>query len=400
MVSVEVLGGRAGFAKIAGEWEVLAGHTFTSVFQQPAWFEAWLDVYPPSKVAVVTARDGGRLVGVLPLGKVRNDARGMYLSQVTLFAQSDYQPLLVAPEYLEAVLPQLLDKAFQHFGKRGVYWFPNIPATDPSLEVLRRFLADRGMPYFEQSEVAPRLRLEGRDFETLEKAWKSSHRIDVRRQRKRLAEQQGSMELWEPSSIEEGIPVLREFFKVHDEKWLAQGYPGRFQDPKQQELFLAIWRRLFGKGVHFSTVRCGTLDVSYGFGFSSGGWLEWFRPTYRSEFHNLSPSKIHIALLLEKGCREGWQGMDFLLGEEPYKLAWANEQMTSVSVQAGFSELSPTYFWFSKGKPYVRKKLASDYMKLQAAIQKWKKGPVAEAAPAESKPDSAKPESARSDGEK
>jgi CelD/BcsL family acetyltransferase involved in cellulose biosynthesis len=310
----------------------------------------------------------------LPLGKVRNDARGLFFSQVTLFAQSDYQPLLVEAGYMETVLPQMLEAAFRHFGRRGVYWFPNIPETDPSLEVLRQHLRKQGMPFFEQSEVAPRLRLEGRDFDTLEKSWRSSHRIDVRRQRKRLAEQQGSLELWTPQSVEEAEPVLREFFKVHDEKWLAQGYPGRFQDPKQQALFLAILRHLWGKGVHFSTVRCGTLDISYGFGFFSGGWLQWFRPSYRSEFHGLSPSKIHIALLLEQGCREGWEGLDFLLGEEPYKLAWSNETTRVVSVQAGFRESSPAYFWFSKGKPFVRKKLATDYMRLQAAVQKWKKG--------------------------
>jgi CelD/BcsL family acetyltransferase involved in cellulose biosynthesis len=236
--------------------------------------------------------------------------------------------------------------------------------------VLRKYFEERRMPWVESSEVAPRLRIDGRDFETVELDWTASHRKDVRRQRKRLAAERGPLEFWQPSSVEEAEPVLAEFFHVHDEKWLAQGYPGMFQDPRQQKFFRAVLRRLWGCGLHFSTVRCGETHVSYQFGFFAGGWLQWFRPTYRPEFGVYSPSKIHVAMAIEEACLRQWNGIDFLLGEEGYKQMWANDSMKVISLHAGFHRFAPSYFWFSQGKPWVKDRLANRYMGAKAWLQK------------------------------
>jgi CelD/BcsL family acetyltransferase involved in cellulose biosynthesis len=368
---VQVSEGASALKAVSAEWEILVGNSFTGAFTKPGWFFAWLETFRPRKIAVVTARDGDRLVGILPLARFRTDARGLYFTQVAPLARGDYQPPVVAPEWASTALPAMLDAAIAHFGRWGVFWWPNIPVTDPSLEVLREYFQSHKMPFVEDREVAPRLRLDGRDFAGAEKLWSSSHRVDVRRQRKRLAEK-GPVSLWQPATLAEAEPVLLDFFKVHDEKWLAEGFPGMFQRPEQRQHFQAIFRHLFGKGLLFSTVRCGDVDVSYGVAFFAGDWVQWYRPSYRSEFHKFSPSKIHIALLIEEACRLGWQGVDFLLGEEPYKKVWSNDKMEVVSVYAGYSEWAPSYFWFSRGKPYVKQRLAVSYMRAQAWFQKRK----------------------------
>jgi len=371
MISVEILKGAAALDAIPEEWERLVGDSFTAAFSNPGWHLAWVDAFPQQRIAVVTARDEGRLVGILPLARFRTDARGLYFTEVAPLARGDYLPPVVAPEYVATALPAMLDAAFAHFGRRGVFWWPNIPVTDPSVPVLREYFQAHKMPFVEDREVAPRLRLDGCDFAAAEKMWSSSHRIDVRRQRKRLAEK-GPVSLWQPATYAEADAALTEFFKVHDDKWLAQGFPGRFQDPKQQQHFRAIFKRLWGRGLLFSTVRCGDVDVSYGVAFFAGGWVQWYRPSYRSEFHNFSPSKIHIALLVEEACRLHWQGIDFLLGEEPYNNLWSNEKMEVVSIHAGFSQWAPSYFWFTRGKPYVKRRLVLYYMRTQVWWQRRK----------------------------
>jgi CelD/BcsL family acetyltransferase involved in cellulose biosynthesis len=378
VLKVEILKGKAGLEAVAADWEQLVGDPFTAAFSKPAWYLAWLDAFEQREIAMVTAREEGRLVGILPLARFRTDARGLYFTEVAPMARGDYQPPVVNPEYAAEALPAMLDAAVAHFGRRGVFWWPHVPATDPSLDLLRSYFKARNMPFVEDREVAPRLRLNGADFAAAEKMWSSSHRVDVRRQRKRLAEK-GPVSLWQPSTLEEAEPVLSEFFRVHDEKWLAQGFPGMFQEPHQQRHFRAILKQLWGKGLYFTTVRCGDVDVSYGVAFFSGGWVQWFRPSYRSEFHNYSPSKIHIGLIVEEACRNNWQGVDFLLGEEGYKKAWSNETLEVVGFHAGFSEWAPSYFWFTRGKPFVKERLGGQYMRARAALQKWRKGdPAAE----------------------
>src|SRR3974390_1329226 len=132
MISVGVKRGRVAFEDIAQEWESLVKDSFTSVFSSPAWYLASLDAFPYRNLAVITARDGGRLVGVLPLARFRTDFRGLYFPQLAPLARGDYQPPVVDSDLASEVLPLMLDKAFDYFGRRGVLWWPNVPATDPS----------------------------------------------------------------------------------------------------------------------------------------------------------------------------------------------------------------------------------------------------------------------------
>src|SRR5690606_2114929 len=98
-----------------------------------------------------------------------------------------------------------------HFRKEGTFLFPSIPTDDPSLPVLRDWLRSKGYPSTEESETAPRLRIDGMSYEQLEKTWPSNRRKEVRRQRKLLGEH-GEVSLWRPASVEETMPVLHEFF--------------------------------------------------------------------------------------------------------------------------------------------------------------------------------------------
>lgn len=369
MISIRVSQGRSALEGISGEWETLVGDSFSAAFSQPAWYLASLDAFPAQNVAVVSAREGERLVGVLPLSRTRTDAKGLYFRQIAPIARGDYQPPVVAPELADSVLPRMLDAAREHFG-RGVIWWPNIPVTDISVGLLRNYFRSRKMPWVESGELAPRLRLDGRDFAAVEKDWPSSHRRDVGRQRKRLAAERGPLSLWQPATIAEAEPVLTEFFRVHDEKWLAQGFPGMFHSLDQQKHFRAVLHRLWGRGLHFSTVRCGDIDVSYQFGFFAGKWLQWFRPSYRTEFGVYSPSKIHVAMAVEEACRQRWNGVDFLLGEEGYKKLWANDSAEVVSFHAGSHQWSPSYLWFARGRPYVKSRLAGDYIRARGWLQR------------------------------
>ena len=369
MISVEVTEGVDAFRRLAHEWEVLVNDSFAAVFASPGWYLAALNAFQVHKVAVITARIDGRLIGVLPLARIRTDARGLYFSHVTQPARGDYQPLITRPDLTTVAVPAMLNAAIRHFGRHGVYWFPNMPSKDPCVESIRSFCLERGMPVMEEKETAARLRLEGMEISAIQQKWSASHRKDVRRQFKRLSEL-GPVSVWQPVSLAEAGPVLEEFFRVHDEKWLSQGFPGMFGDATQRRHYRAILQELWSRGVHFSTLRCGSIDVSYHFGFFSGGWLQWYRPTYRHEFGSYSPGKIHIAMLIDEGCRSKWKGFDFLLGAEAYKNLWCNEEIEVTSIHAGFYSWAPSFFWFSRGKPFVRRRFQLTYLRARAWRQK------------------------------
>lgn len=372
-VIIDILPDLAAQQALAGEWDAAVPQSFAAVFSQSPWYFAWRDAFPAKEAVVVTARLGDRLVGVLPVAKIRTDARGLYFSEVTNFTGADYQVPVLADGASPEVLPRMLDAAIDHFGREAMYRWANIPDCAGTGEAIAAHLGRRGMEVCERYNVAPRIEIRGRSFKELEASWSANHRTDVRRQRKRLAEK-AALTLWQPPDLGSAQSLLEEFFEVHDEKWLAQGHPGRFQDVSQETHFRAIVKRLWGRGLHFSTVRCGPENVSYAIGFFSGGWIQWYRPTYRREYQNYSPGKVHIGLMVEVACREGWQGIDFLGGPEPYKFQWANDQLRTVDYFASARRWSPAYQWFTRGKPYVRNRIGPAYARWKARVQRLRSG--------------------------
>src|ERR1700730_5749465 len=109
MISVQIAEGRESLEALTDEWDALVGDSYTAAFSRPFWYLAWLDAFPGGRIAVITAREDNRLVGVLPLARFRTDARGLYFRLVAPLARGDYQPPIVAPDVLTMALPAMLE---------------------------------------------------------------------------------------------------------------------------------------------------------------------------------------------------------------------------------------------------------------------------------------------------
>jgi CelD/BcsL family acetyltransferase involved in cellulose biosynthesis len=369
VLTIHIARDRQALQAIAADWEALVGESYTATFSRPPWHLAWLEAYPPLGIALVSARSDGRLVGVLPLALVRSDVRGLYLPLVTSIARGDYQPPIVDPAMAAEVLPAMLDTAMEHFGSRSVYVFPNIPAKEPTLEILLSWLRSRGMAYAMTTDIAPRIRIGGRSYAQLEGTWSARHRREVRYKRRRL-ETLGDVRLWQPRTLEEALEAMQDFFAIHDEKWLSQGHPARFHDASSRRYFLAVARHLWNRGLHLSALRCGTANVYYSVSFISGGWVLLYKPASRIEYHKYSPGTVFISLLLEHACRSAWEGIDFLLGTEEFKSHWSNEALPVVSLCAASRARSLAFQWFTRGRPYLLEHVQPAMARVKARLQR------------------------------
>jgi CelD/BcsL family acetyltransferase involved in cellulose biosynthesis len=259
----------------------------------------------------------------------------------------------------------MLEKTWEILGRSGTFIWPYLPIGSAALPVMREVIKRNNLLSVETKRVCPQLIFE-KDYSSMEKLWKRNHRTNVRRNRKRLAKQ-GQVRLWTASTKEEIRQLLPEFFQVHDDIWHSRSLPGKFHDPLMRKYYYHMVECLWDKGLHFSTLMCSGDHISYHFGFLSGGWLLYYKPTYRIQYQNFSPGKVHVSYLIEEGIKAGWKGLDFLQGNEPYKLQWSNEKMQTVSFVIGLRRLSPSYFWFSYGNPLAKKRFGTLYFKLKAA---------------------------------
>lgn len=374
MFDVSVIEDMEGVNALAREWGELVEGSVTDevygvpwVFSRPEWHLSWLEAYGSAcRPRVVVAREGGRLAGVLPLARTRGrcvDFFSTFLEPLTGYF-ADYQTPLLA-KGREGALAPMLDAAFQRAEGQVLVW-RNLPLTHPAAQGLRDYFADQGWPVVAEESVCPYLRLTG-SYAEAEQIWKGKLRQDVRRRRRNLG---GRLEL-EVIRREEDIPAwLKGLFATHRQKWLAESQPSEFASQTHQDYYRAMARRMFGKGLHLSSLLLDGKRVSYHFGFLSDGWLYFYKTAYDKEVAKESPTKLHVSLLMELGCAEGWRGFDFLQGDEPYKFGWTRHSLPCVSLVAGIGKGGLKYSWHARWRGQAKSALGSAVNTIRCATQR------------------------------
>ena len=371
-LKLKIYSNQEAIDNLAEEWSSLEPNSCWAIYSRRGWFMAWWKTFGHrARLIIVTARANGKLVGILPICQRRTDKHGLFfhIAEPLSGAQADYQCPIVKSGWEEVALPAMFEKVWDAIGHSGTFIWPNLPIENAAVSTIRDLIKRNNLLSIERKEVCPRFVFE-KDYNSMEKLWSQNHRTDVRRRRRRLNEK-GMVRLWVATTKDEIKQILPEFFQVHDSKWHSQGLPGKFDSPLIQRYHYNMVDYLWDKGLHFSTLKCNGKHISYHFGFLSGGWLLWYKPTYRIEYQNFSPSKVHVSYLIEEGIKAGWKGFDFLLGDEPYKNKWATQKMETTSFIIGFRRLSPSYFWFSCGKSLVKRKFWRPYAKMNFTKEKF-----------------------------
>ncbi len=374
MFEISLVEGLEGVVGLAPEWRALVEDSITDevygapwIFSRPEWHLAWLEAYGSAcRPRLIAARAEGRLVGLLPMALTRGryvDFFSTYLEPMTGYF-ADYQTPVLA-KGCEAALEPMLDTAFQGAEGQVLLW-RNLPLTHPEARRIPDYFAARGWPVVTEKSVCPYLRLSG-NYAKVEKRWKSNLRQDVRRRRRKLA---GSLSL-EVIERAEDVPAwLEDLFAMHQRKWLSESQPSEFANQTHQDYYRILARNLFGKGLHLSSLLLDGRRVSLHYGFLSEGWFYFYKPAYDKEFASMSPTKVHVSMLMELGCANGWRGFDFLQGDEPYKLQWASESIPCVSLVAGIGKGGFKYYWHSRWRSQAKSALGPTVKTIRRATQR------------------------------
>lgn len=177
--------------------------------------------------------------------------------------------------------------------------------------------------------------------------WGKKHKPSTRIRR---LQKEGNVTLWIAQSRQEVLDRLPILFKLHQEKWHAEGKPSQFDSARDKELFVSFARYLPENLVHYSELRLNDDLLSCHFGFFNSGWVYWYKPAYDRDYEKFSPGAVHIALLAQHGVERGWQGIDFLQGDESYKYRWANNSLEATYMTIATKLGYPWWFW----ETYIR----------------------------------------------
>ena len=264
-------------------------------FTHPAWLIPWWRQFGTGTPHIVTRREQGRLVALLPTYWL--DGRALPIGAGT----TDYTDWLAEPGQDPSALdlPQPLELL-------------EVPPTSP----LRRLPGT-----WTTASVCPALSLPP-TLDAFHAALPPRTLRKLRMNRNRATRAGGvTIETATPATAS---AALEDLIRLHQSRWTAQGEPGTLADP----LVLAWHRESVPLLAQAGLLRLQVLRVDnvpaaaiYAL-LARPGRLLFYMSGFDAAFADLSPGTLLLAAMLEAAIAEGRTEADFLRGSEAYKYTW------------------------------------------------------------------------------
>jgi len=308
---------------LAPAWnELLAGGITNAPFLRYEYLATWWNSlgggeWQDARLAVVTASENDRLVGVAPLFLTTNrdgQAALMLLGSIEI---SDYLDLIARPETLSPFLGGLLDWLGSAYPEAWsvLDWY-NLPDGSPSLPGLKAEADKRGWTYAEQVyQPTPSIPLPG-DFEVYLETLDKKQRHEVRRKMRR-AEESGRSVRWyivdEPNRLDDEMEAFMALMAQDPEK-------AAFLTPAMRAQMKASAQAAFHAGylqLAFLEVDGEKACAYLNFDYANRIWV--YNSGLDRRFMDVSPGWVLLGYLLEWANRNQRSEFDFMRGDEDYK---------------------------------------------------------------------------------
>jgi CelD/BcsL family acetyltransferase involved in cellulose biosynthesis len=315
MMRLEPLTSQTSIDRLVPEWQALWRRVPNATpFQSPEWLVTWWRFFGNKAPLLLTARDGRRLIAVLPL-YVYEEAGCRKLLPIGI-GLSDYLDVLVEPGHSEAVGALLGVLAEHHSGWDECY----IPELPPEAALLAAQSPANVLEHPSTGETCPVLSLPGA-IDRLHEVVPRKTLRDLRQARRRAAAAGTTETLGaEVSTVRE---FMQDFFRLHENRWRPIAGHGVCAEPVVRGFHLAAAQRMLASGMlRLYLLRIGNRIAAAYYGFAAKRIAYAYLSGFDPDLTKLSPGTQIVAHAIEEAVREGAREFHFLRGGEAYKYAW------------------------------------------------------------------------------
>lgn len=300
--------------RLVPEWRVLWQKVPDATpFQSPEWLLSWWGCFGNGAPLVLTAREGGRLIAVLPLYEL--DEAGCRKLLPIGISLSDYLDALVDSDHPGAA--GALVASLAELSDWEECYIPDLP---PRAAMLAAQCPTRLIENRSAGETCPVLALPAAVAELREVVPRKTSR-DVRQARRRAAAAGRVEAIRADASTVSGF--MQDFFRLHEERWQPIAGHGVCADPVVRDFLLTAAQRMLDAGMlRLYLLRVGNSIAAAYYGFMAKRTAFAYLSGFDPEFAELSPGTQIVAHAIEEAVREGGHEFHFLRGGEPYKYAW------------------------------------------------------------------------------
>ncbi len=316
-LTLSVVSDLGGLEALAPEWDrlVLAARR-PSPFMLHDWICTWFRHFAAEgKLAVITARRDSLLVGVAPMFIRR---RGGLLVCGLAGGQSALGDLLVASDpdgsIGRALFSAICELRFHYldvFGSPPGGVLPRL-CTGPELTLLRRVEGPvLQMPNGWEAAYASRV---------------GSKKRSLHRRRLRQLAELGKIDWTTARTPEEVAGELEHAFEIHARRWQGRPDGSTFGLQAWRDFHREAARALAAKGaVRLLTLRVDGRPVAFHYWIMLGTTMYVHRLAFDPELARYSPGQVTLLKAIADASSEGARRVEFLDGDERYKVELADE---------------------------------------------------------------------------
>ena len=304
------------FEALAPEWDDLVrAMPRPSPFLLHGWLAEWWRCYADGAEPIVhVARRDGRLAAALPL--VMRRRAGLRVASLMGDRQAVLGDLLVAAGEGEETGRQLMRRLAD--GGCDVVDLHGLPADS-------RIAARLGsqLEVIERVE-APVLDLTG-GWDAVYRAKTSSKKRNLHRRRRRQLAELGRLEISVARRLPELEPALEEAFALHALRWEGRPDGSGFATATGRQFQRAVLTRLAAvDAARIVTLRLDGRPIAFHYYFALEGRMYVHRLAFDPALARFSPGIVNTLDTLETAAAEGLRRVEFLGGDERYKVELAD----------------------------------------------------------------------------
>ena len=305
------------------EWRQLARQASASPFEYPDWFFHWHEAFGRGRFRTLTARDAGRLTGVIALDATRLILRSAANTHTPRFA------IVAAAESARKSLSERLIRLHPFIS------LTSLEGTDA--DDLVRVARQIGSHVSQTTAHAS-------PFVSIDRTWdryagsRSTKLLaDLERRTRRLEEQHGPVALEVLDSFAEDATLeadLAAGFALEPSGWKAEQRTAIVSEPGARRFYegIAAWTAREG-WLRLVFLRAGERRVAFHFALEHDRVYYLLKGGYDPEFRQAAPGRLLARLTLARAFELRLERYEFLGAPEAWKLEWTDSVRTLHNVQ-------------------------------------------------------------------
>lgn len=338
MIEVSVQKGTADeiFSDLKTEWQRLFADADASPFLSWEWMSAWFENFGRGRsLTILTARQNGILVGILPMMKEERHVFGKRIEHLSLVGSgiggADYLDVIAQPhdrakcltsfiDYLKALGPDLVE-------------FESLEHGSETSELLKCLCksADSGVSRLTEKldAVCPQIDLSAGWNQVLDSSRRRSNFL----RRLKALERESSFEFRTVTSADQIDAAFERFLRLHKMRWEGSGGSELSGHPRLIGFHRRVVTNLATTGlIRFDELWLDGECRSSIYALGNGKTFYYYNSGYDPKFGRLSVGLVLIGLSIKAACERGVTNYDFLRGDETYKFDWANRSNELVTI--------------------------------------------------------------------